>query len=330
MDLVDQRIINSMQSDFPIHSHPFAVAAAKLSIDESLLIQRLIELLENGYLTRFGPFFNAERMGGGFTLAALSVPKAEFDTIATLVNAQPEIAHNYARDHTLNMWFVIATEQKTEIQTVIHRLETLTGLTVFNLPKLAEYRLGFQLHIDSNGEIDTKPFEPTAPLMTTDDTLPDEIDRAIITATQAGLPLEPEPYRTVATAIGLDESHCLHRLQKMLNQGWIRRIGAATNHYRLGLKGNGMSVWHLPEKKIDTLGQQNGALDFVTHCYRRPRHLPTWPYNLFAMVHGADRESVEKKILAIAELLGDDNQGHLVLHSTQILKKTGLRFSQTS
>jgi DNA-binding Lrp family transcriptional regulator len=117
------------------------------------------------------------------------------------------------------------------------------------------------------------------------------------------------------------------RLQRMLDSGVIRRIGAVPNHYLLGYKSNGMSVWNVPDERIRELGQKIGELDFVSHCYHRPRHLPEWPYNLFAMVHGRDRPEVEAKVAQIATLLGADDRGHTVLYSTRILKKTGLRIS---
>ena len=111
----------------------------------------------------------------------------------------------------------------------------------------------------------------------------------------------------------------------MLERGVIRRIGAVPNHYQLGLRGNGMSVWDVDDEKLQDLGAHVGRLDFVSHCYERPRHLPLWPYNLFAMVHGHDRDEVLSKIDQITELLGTDCRQHDVLFSTRILKKTGLR-----
>ena len=115
------------------------------------------------------------------------------------------------------------------------------------------------------------------------------------------------------------------RLTHMLERGIIRRIGVVPNHYAIGYTANGMSVWDVPDERVDELGQRIGALDFVTHCYHRPRRLPEWPYNLFAMAHGSSREEVLAKVERIAVLLGDDCRGYDVLFSTKILKKTGLR-----
>jgi DNA-binding Lrp family transcriptional regulator len=155
--------------------------------------------------------------------------------------------------------------------------------------------------------------------------LPDAVDRQIIVATQAGLPLVAEPYDALAEQLGLDAEDVIARVAAMQASGIIRRIAAVPNHYALGYTVNGMSVWDVRDAVISELGQQVGALEFVSHCYQRPRHLPLWSYNLFAMVHGRSREDVETKVAAIADLLGESCCGHEVLYSKRILKKTGLR-----
>ena len=155
----------------------------------------------------------------------------------------------------------------------------------------------------------------------------DPVDRSIIVATQGGLPLTPMPYHAIARQLGLQAEEVMQRMQRMLETGVIRRIGAVPNHYALGYQANGMSVWEVTEAQIDQLGQRVGQLEFVSHCYRRPQHLPDWPYNLFAMVHGQDRAEVEEKVRRIAEVLGDAARSREILYSTRILKKTGLRLS---
>ena len=155
----------------------------------------------------------------------------------------------------------------------------------------------------------------------------DAIDRAIIFATQEGLPLVPQPYHAVAEQVGIKPDEVMTRFRNMLERGIIRRIGAVPNHYALGYKANGMTVWDVADERMDELGERIGQLDFVSHCYRRPRHLPDWPYNLFAMVHGHDRAETERKAQQIAELLGNDCCAHEILYSTRILKKTGLRIT---
>lgn len=156
----------------------------------------------------------------------------------------------------------------------------------------------------------------------------DEIDRRIIVATQEGLPVVPRPYHAVAEALGIAPEQVMARLTRMLEAGVIRRLGAVPNHYRIGYRANGMSVWDVDDARMAEFGPKVGALDFVSHCYHRPRRPPVWPYNLFAMVHGRERDEVEDKVTAIAELLGEASRGHEVLYSTRILKKTGLRLTE--
>jgi len=160
------------------------------------------------------------------------------------------------------------------------------------------------------------------------DTAPlDAIDRRLIVATQAGLPRVPRPYEAIGAELGIPGGDVIARLKRMLETGVIRRIGAVPNHYAIGYTANGMSVWDVADERIDELGARVGALSFVTHCYRRPRRLPDWPYNLFAMVHGPDREEVSARVAEITALLGDACRHHDILYSTAILKKTGLRIA---
>ncbi len=152
-----------------------------------------------------------------------------------------------------------------------------------------------------------------------------DLDRRLVLATQAGLPLVAQPYEALASDLGVSGELVRQRLAAMLADGRIRRIGAVPNHYAIGYTANGMSVWDVDDARIDELGEQVGALAFVTHCYRRPRRLPAWPYNLFAMVHGPDRATVEADVQRIATLLGSACRSHDILYSSRILKKTGLR-----
>jgi len=152
-------------------------------------------------------------------------------------------------------------------------------------------------------------------------------DERIVRATQAGLPLVAEPYRAIADAVGLAPEEVLARLRAMLEDRRIRRIGAVPNHYALGYSANAMTVWDVADDAVDELGARVGALPFVSHCYRRPRRLPHWRYNLFAMVHGRSRADTVESIAAIRGLLSSALRASDALYSTRILKKTGLRLA---
>jgi len=322
MDELSRNLINRYQGDLPIVERPFLDMAVELNSTESSIISTINKLLNDKILSRFGPLYNAACLGGGLTLAALSVPEKDYATVSIQVNSLPEVAHNYRREHELNMWFVIATETPDEIENTIKAIEGLTGLKVYNFPKLREYYLGLWLSLDKLNRVSTRSFDV---VKHTGETDIDALDRKIIQQTQTGLPLIPEPFAEVAKQCQSDVQTVLQRISAMLECGIIRRIGAVPNHYRLGLRSNGMSVWNVRDERLHELGEKVGQLDFVSHCYQRPRHLPLWPYNLFAMVHGYNQDEVDQKIQKIAALLDDDCSQHDVLFSSAILKKTGLR-----
>jgi len=145
MDDVDKQIINYLQDGFPVCKSPYQVVAVELGLTEIDLIERIKALLGSGILTRFGPLYHAEQMGGALTLAAVKVPQQQFEKIAKTINAFPEVAHNYQRNHELNMWFVIATDVPDRIPEVIIEIEQQTGLSVYNMPKINEYFVGLKL-----------------------------------------------------------------------------------------------------------------------------------------------------------------------------------------
>ncbi|RAU23520.1 protein nirH [Paramagnetospirillum kuznetsovii] len=147
----------------------------------------------------------------------------------------------------------------------------------------------------------------------------------MVLATQDGLPITERPYHAVAETVGTSAEDVMARMTRLLNAGVIRRIGLVPNHYALGYRFNGMTVWDVADEHVAEAGRRVGGLDFVSHCYQRPRHLPDWPYSLFAMIHARERAVADQLVERIAECLGPLSRGHLVLFSSRILKKTGLR-----
>ena len=331
MNELRRRLIDGWQGGFPLCERPFAVVAERLDASEDAVLQTLRELLADGTLTRFGPLYQIERLGGAFSLAALQAPEVEFERIASLVNGFPEVAHNYRRDHAFNMWFVLATETPARINDTVERIAAATGLPVFNFPKEREYFIEARFTVGAgrveNSASPAQHPSPPTPLTPGERGVGVQALRPLILVTQAGLPLTPQPYHALAAQLNSDAETVIVGLQTLLDIGAIRRIGVVPNHYRLGYVANGMTVWDVADAKVDELGEQVGALEFVTHCYRRPRRLPDWPYNLFAMAHGASRDEVAAKTDRIAEILGDACRARDILYSTRILKKTGLRLS---
>lgn len=329
MDAVDRLLINRLQTGIQAISLPWAEVCNELHLSESALLARLQRLLDEGILSRFGPMYQIERAGGRFTLAAIAVPPERFEEVTAIVNAFPEVAHNYERTHTLNMWFVVGTETPEQCADTLARIAQATGLTVLDMPKLREFYV--QLFFDARLDNDPESAGGNRNALTHVNRQPvtlDGADRALMRATQAGLPLVSRPFAEVAQQLGESEAHVLERFNRWQQTGVLRRIAAVPNHYKLGYVHNGMTVWDVDDAQVDVLGEQVAALGFVSHCYRRPRHLPGWTYNLFAMVHGRSRAQTDQQVARIAAVLGDACRAHDVLWSTRILKKTGLRLGE--
>ncbi len=325
LSVLERDFINQFQGGFPLSEQPFSRVADRLGTREAILIQAIDGLLQRGLLSRFGPLVDAERLGGEVTLAALEVPPGRYDQVTEQVNTLTSVAHNYRRDHRLNMWFVVAADQPGGIAAALAEVERRTGLHVYNFPRRQAFYLGLWLHLEKNGQVDTVPASIGAAPQR--DWQADGLDRRLLRATQAGLPLCHDPWTVIAEQLDTSPEQVLARLRVMLAAGAIRRVGAVPNHYRLGLRGNGMSVWDVPDNMAEELGQKIGQLDCVSHCYLRPRHAGIWPYNLFAMVHGADRKVVQTKAHKLAQLLGGHCRGHDILFSSAVLKKTGLQLA---
>jgi len=328
---LQREFINNFQGSFPLQERPFKAIAEQLKCSEDELIESVKQLQSENLLSRFGPLYDAASLGGGLTLAAIAVPEERYEIVTEIVNAYPEVAHNYRREHTLNMWFVLATETPEEITSTLHAIEQATKLKVYNFPKQHEFYIGLWLHLAADGRHTTVPVPVSDAAeienRTATDCDLDDIDRKLISVTQSGITIERAPYQAIADSMGTTQQDVLQRLNMMLRCGSIRRIGAVPNHYRLGLTANGMTVWDVDDDKAIELGNSIGQLDFVSHCYQRPRHLPVWRYNLFAMVHGHDRDEVKEKVKLIDSILGRHCSAHETLFSSAILKKTGLRLA---
>ena len=330
-DAADLRLIEHLHDGFPLAERPFAQVAAELDSDEQELLGRLRRLREAGVLTRFGPLFQIERAGGSFVLAAIAVPEQRFDEVAAIVNALPEVAHNYRREHALNMWFVIAAVSDARAQAALASITERTGLRVLALPKQREYFVELRLALSSAAQAG-RPARPRAEAAAPASGPPrrqlEPFEQRLIRATQEGLPLVERPYDAVGVELGVTGATVRAALAAMLDSGLVRRIGAVPNHYRLGWLANGMTVWDVDDERVDELGQRVGALDGVSHCYRRPRVAPQWRYNLFAMLHGRTRAEVERQRGDLRALLGRACRADDILYSTAILKKTGLRLGE--
>jgi DNA-binding Lrp family transcriptional regulator len=336
---LDRAIVNAFQGGFPVVETPFEPAAAALrergvDVDAEELCVRLRELDETGVLSRFGPLVNAEAIGGTATLVAMHAPPERFDEVAEQVNAHREVAHNYEREHPhLNMWFVVSVADPDRVEEVLDEIEAETGQPTYNLPKQREFRVEAKFLVDGpipEGDVDLSHMGPAVEAEGRATLTPAERD--LVMEIQGGLPVTATPYCDVADRLGVDVDWVLSTLKRFLAEGKIRRVGVVPNHYALGYTENGMTVWNVPDDLVEAVGPAVAGLDFVTHCYERPRHEGVWPYNFFAMTHGRSKEESDERVQEVRARMqeywdvSDDDWD--TLFSTRILKKTGIRLDE--
>ncbi|WP_224268375.1 Lrp/AsnC family transcriptional regulator [Haloprofundus salinisoli] len=339
LSTLDRAIINAFQGGFPVVERPFDPAAAALrergvDVTADELLARVQTLDEEGVLTRFGALVNAEKIGGAATLVAMHAPPERFEEVADRVNAHREVAHNYEREHPhLNMWFVVSVADEERVDEVLAEIEAETGQETYNLPKMNEFRVEAKFMLDgpiADGDVDLSNLGPDVEPADRTTLTPDERD--LVVEIQGGLPITETPYADVADAIGAETEWVVETIKRFDLEGKVRRVGVIPNHYALGYTENGMTVWNVPDEVVETVGPAVASLDFVTHCYRRPRHEGVWPYNFFAMTHGRNEEESQRRIQEVRETMseywavGDDDWDSLF--STRILKKTGIRLAE--
>ena len=339
LDDVDRAVVNAFQGGFPVVERPFESAAAALreravDVDGDELLERVRTLDDAGVLSRFGPLVNAQEIGGAATLVAMHAPEERFDEVVDAVNAHIEVAHNYEREHPhLNVWFVVSVADPDRVDEVLAEIEAATGQETYNLPKLTEFRVEAKFLVDGpvpEGDVDLSSLGPSPDPSGRSTLTPAERD--LVLEVQGGLPVTSTPYRDVADALGVDVEWVLETLRRFEVEGKIRRVGVVPNHYALGYTENGMTVWDVPDDLVSEVGPAVASLDFVTHCYERPRHEGVWPYNFFAMTHGRSDEESAERVEQVRDVMseywevGEDDWD--TLFSTRILKKTGIRLDE--
>ena len=335
---VDSAVCNAFQGGFPVVERPFEPAAAALAdhgvdVTGAELLERVQDLDERGVLSRFGALINAEAIGGTATLVATHAPEDSYDDHVEMVNAHPEVAHNYEREHPhLNMWFVLSVVEERRVDEVLAEIEAETGESTYNLPKQQEFHVGAKFPVEGpqTQAVDCSDAGPAVTPTDSDSLTPDELD--LVLEIQGGLPVTETPYADVADAIGADTAWVVETIKRFNQEGKVRRVGAIPNHYALGYSENGMTVWDVPDEVIDEVGPAVAEFDFVTHCYERPRHEGVWPYNFFAMTHGRSEAESERRIQQVRDRMTEHwavaEDDWDTLFSTRILKKTGIRLDE--
>ncbi|MCK6404912.1 MAG: Lrp/AsnC family transcriptional regulator [Rhodocyclaceae bacterium] len=320
-DTLEFQLLNDFQRDFPLCPAPFAEVASRLGVAEGVVIRELEHLRREGKISRVGPVFAPKRIGAS-TLAAMAVPPEKLEVVAQTVNRFPEVNHNYEREHRYNLWFVVTAGSEGRLQAALGAIEQAAGYPILRLPLVQEFHidLGFCLN---GGEKRPAPvaraFTPPRPL--------EELERRLVMALQEGLPFFIRPFQVLAQRVGCEEIEVLERIRRWCDEGIIKRFGVVVRHHELGYRANAMLVHDIPDEEVERVGNALAQAEGVTLCYRRPRVLPDWPYNLFCMIHGQAREEVEARIVSLRREIGLEACPHEVLFSRTRFKQTGARYA---
>lgn len=318
---LDFQLLNDFQRDFPLVSAPFAELAARLGVAEKVVLGRLENLRREGKISRVGAVFAPKRIGAS-TLAAMAVPPEKLEAVAAAVNRFPEVNHNYEREHRYNLWFVVTAASEGRLQASLGAIEKAAGHPLLALPLEEEFHidLGFCLNGDKKKCVAmAQPVHPVA--------LIDEAERRLVSVLQEGLPLFIRPFALIAERIGASEPEVLGRIRRWLEEGAIKRFGVVVRHHELGYRANAMLVHDIPDGQVSDIGRALAEEPAVTLCYRRPRRLPDWPYNLFCMIHGRERGEVETIIADLRQRHGLETAAHEVLFSLTRFKQNGARYA---
>ena len=316
-------LLDRWQRDFPLTPRPFAVLGAALGLGEAEVIRRTSALKSRGLLSRVGAVVRPNTAGAS-TLAAMAVPPPRLAEVAQRVNAEPAVNHNYEREHELNLWFVAAAPDRPSLAATLARISADTGLEVLDLPLERAYHIDLGFALDGETPKPRRAGRPAAILV------PSAEDRALLSAIEDGLPLVSRPYAQVAEELGRREGEVIEALRRLIDGGVISRFGYVVRHRKLGFRANAMVVWDVPDERVDAVAAGFAARPCVTLCYRRPRRLPRWPYNLFCMIHGRARSQVERQIAELNAAAGTADLPQALLFSRRCFKQRGARFSAPS
>jgi len=325
LDDFDRRLLNLMQGSFPLHPRPYQAVAAAAECSEEQALSRVAELLEQRIIRQVTPIYDTRALGYGSMLVAAKVDPEHPWAAAKIINSHPGVSHNYLRNHEFNMWFTLAVERDSRLglDGTLDVLQELTGAeSIRQLPtlKLFKIRMDLEMEGDTKALSSAGEEQAPAPLEMIDY---DELDVAVIRATQGDMQIVPEPYAHAAAELGIDVGTLLDHMTGMLERGLLRRVAAILYHRRAGFSANGMGVWQVPSERIPELGPRMASFRGISHCYQRPTYAD-WPYSVFTMAHGRSKEECDAVLDAIAQDTGIEARA--TLYSSTEFKKIRLLY----
>ena len=322
---VDKRLLNLMQGSFPIAPRPYEHVAAQAGITEAQAIGRVRELIDARIIRQVTPIFDTRALGYSSMLVAARVDPDNPWRAANMINEHPGVSHNYLRNHEFNIWFTIATEPGSPLglEGTLEVLAREAGAeSVRQLPTLKLFKIRMDLEMEGSTE-DLATAVEAAPPAETDPQPYDELDKAVIRATQGDMPIVEEPYALAAQDLGLPPERLLEHLRGMQERKLLRRVAAILYHRRAGFSANGMGVWKVPDERIMELGPRMAAVRGISHCYQRPTY-EDWPYSIFTMAHGRSKPECDAILDSIAEQTGISERS--TLYSSTEFKKIRLLY----
>ncbi len=328
LDETDKRLMNLLQSSFPIDPEPFALVASEAELELDDVLARTQRLLDGRIIREITPIFDTRALGYESMLVAAKVDSEHPQRAAQIVNSHPGVSHNYLRTHDFNLWFTIATPPDSELG--LHgTLEVLmreTGAeSMRELPTLTLFKINMNLEMEKGTEALTAAPVEAAPPRELDAQPYDEDDKALIKALQGPMAAVERPYDEAAAELGISTEALLERLRSMVDRKILRRVAAILYHRRAGFSANGMGVWKVPDEQIMEVGARMASFRGVSHCYQRPTY-EDWPYSVFTMAHGRSKEECDAVLDSIAEDCGIGPDGRATLYSSTEYKKIRLHY----
>ncbi|MBE0418484.1 MAG: Lrp/AsnC family transcriptional regulator [Coriobacteriia bacterium] len=325
---LDKRVLTEIQAHFPVAPAPYAVLAERVGATEADVHASVLTMKRDEVIRRIGAIFDSHRLGYRSTLCAIAVPRERVDEVASLIGCYPNVTHNYLREDRYNIWFTLIAESAQRIEQILIEIAAATRIEdILDLPaiRLFKIRVDFDLTGSREGRGEAPPI--MKPAETEAVTLSDD-EKALARLLQDDLPETLTPFADLAARLrdrGVDvtEEWVIERTAAWVENGVIRRFGAAIKHHKTGFASNAMGVWTAPEDRIEEVGAIMASFEEVSHCYERPK-APTWPANMYTMIHGRSREECEDVARRIREATGLPEPR--LLYSVREFKKTSMRY----
>jgi siroheme decarboxylase len=327
LDDSDKRLLNLLQSKFPLEERPFAAIAEQVGASEVDVMKRTAWLLEKRIIREITPIFDTPALGYSSMLVAAKVDPENPQRAASIINEHPGVSHNYLRNHDFNLWFTIATppDSKLGLEGTLEVLKSLSGAeSMRQLPTITMFKINMNLEMEGGTEKLAAPADAIEPLPREPVPL-DDFDIALIRALQGPMAVRPDAYAPAAEELGVPVERLLEHCRQMVTRKLLRRVAAILYHRRAGFSANGMGVWRVPEEQISTLGPRMAAVRGISHCYRRPTYRD-WPYSVFTMAHGRSKEECDAVLDGVAAVCGLEGEGRATLYSSTEYKKVRLHY----